>query len=447
MSLGNVLGTIAPMAAGFFGGPALAGLMGTGATAGSIAAGALTGGGIAALTGDDILTGAVSGGLGGYGGGGFRGAADATKLASGTTNASANAAAVNASNAATQVPLTNTMASQAGKFNPALTGQAGLPSLTAGGASPYAGATSMMQQTGQLAQGPLTGAPIAGGGGYNPSAFGRAGDSISGGLDSASAAFDDTDSFFTNLGEGNVNKGYMKAGLTALPVGVAALTPEIQPYEKDPDEMYDPNRRLNLNMDTGIDEALRKDSGLRLYAEGGDVGGGVTGAGLAPGTPVAGATSEGIAGATSEGIAGAMPSHPMLGSFDHMVSMGVHPANAAAEVGLDPTPFLMLGPTRDVPKPYGGRERKMAFGGYLNGGGVAGDGMSDDVPAMIDGSQKAALSQGEFVLPADVVSHLGNGSSDAGSKRLYGMMDKVRKARTGNEKQGKQINPERFMPS
>ena len=89
----------------------------------------------------------------------------------------------------------------------------------------------------------------------------------------------------------------------------------------------------------------------------------------------------------------------------------------------------------------------MATGGYLNGGTLKGDGMSDDVPAMIDGSQKAALSQGEFVVPADVVSHLGNGSSDAGSKQLYGMMDKIRKARTGTEKQGKQINPERFMPS
>ncbi len=75
-----------------------------------------------------------------------------------------------------------------------------------------------------------------------------------------------------------------------------------------------------------------------------------------------------------------------------------------------------------------------------------GDGMRDNIPAMIDGTQKAALSQGEFVVPADVVSHLGNGSSDAGSKQLYGMMDKIRKARTGTEKQGKQINPERFMP-
>ena len=73
--------------------------------------------------------------------------------------------------------------------------------------------------------------------------------------------------------------------------------------------------------------------------------------------------------------------------------------------------------------------------------------MSDDISATIDGTQEAALSQGEFVVPADVVSHLGNGSSEAGSKQLYKMMDEVRRARTGNEKQGKEINPERYMPA
>jgi hypothetical protein len=57
------------------------------------------------------------------------------------------------------------------------------------------------------------------------------------------------------------------------------------------------------------------------------------------------------------------------------------------------------------------------------------------------------LSDGEFVIPADVVSHLGNGSSDAGAKRLYEMMDKIRMARTGTKKQGKEINPERYMPA
>jgi hypothetical protein len=57
------------------------------------------------------------------------------------------------------------------------------------------------------------------------------------------------------------------------------------------------------------------------------------------------------------------------------------------------------------------------------------------------------LADGEFVVPADVVSHLGNGSTDAGAKRLYSMMDKVRKARTGTKKQGKQINPNKFVPA
>ena len=88
-----------------------------------------------------------------------------------------------------------------------------------------------------------------------------------------------------------------------------------------------------------------------------------------------------------------------------------------------------------------------AEGGYLSGGNVPGDGMSDSIPAMIGRGQQAALSEGEFVIPADVVSHLGNGSSNAGSKQLYAMMDQVRKDRTGTEKQGKQINPERYMPA
>jgi ElaB/YqjD/DUF883 family membrane-anchored ribosome-binding protein len=81
---------------------------------------------------------------------------------------------------------------------------------------------------------------------------------------------------------------------------------------------------------------------------------------------------------------------------------------------------------------------------FLSGGG---DGMSDSIPATIGGTQEARLADGEFVIPADVVSHLGNGSSKAGAKQLYSMMDRVRKARTGNEKQGRQINPKKLMPA
>lgn len=74
------------------------------------------------------------------------------------------------------------------------------------------------------------------------------------------------------------------------------------------------------------------------------------------------------------------------------------------------------------------------------------DGMADKIPSNIDGVQPAKLSHGEFVIPADVVSHLGNGNSDAGAKVLYKMMDRVRQARTGTKQQGKQINPDKFTP-
>lgn len=92
-----------------------------------------------------------------------------------------------------------------------------------------------------------------------------------------------------------------------------------------------------------------------------------------------------------------------------------------------------------------------SLGGYAAGGNPRllkgpGDGMSDNIPATINGRQPARLADGEFVIPADVVSHLGNGSTEAGAKHLHAMMNKVRKARTGNPKQGKQINARKYMP-
>ena len=91
-----------------------------------------------------------------------------------------------------------------------------------------------------------------------------------------------------------------------------------------------------------------------------------------------------------------------------------------------------------------------SLGGYSDGGRMLkgpGDGMSDNIPAIIGKKQPARLADGEFVVPADVVSHLGNGSTDAGAKQLYAMMDKIRAARTGTKKQGKQINPRKYMPA
>jgi hypothetical protein len=96
-------------------------------------------------------------------------------------------------------------------------------------------------------------------------------------------------------------------------------------------------------------------------------------------------------------------------------------------------------------------EKNFAAGGKTPANGKFlmgdGDGMSDDIPATISDKQPARLADGEFVIPADVVSHIGNGSSKAGAKKLYEMMDKIRKERTGKTKQAPAIKPERHMPA
>ena len=137
-----------------------------------------------------------------------------------------------------------------------------------------------------------------------------------------------------------------------------------------------------------------------------------------------------------------------------MQALGWSPAEVAAATGANPADVqaaydAALGrpDTSYMQAATGGylgyAEGGMAKGRYLQGGT---DGMADELPARIGQDQPAALSHGEFVIPADVVSHMGNGNSDAGAKKLYQMMDKIRMARTGNKKQGKKINPDKFMP-
>jgi len=77
----------------------------------------------------------------------------------------------------------------------------------------------------------------------------------------------------------------------------------------------------------------------------------------------------------------------------------------------------------------------------------AGDGMADMIPASMEGDQDVLLSDGEFVVPADVVSGLGNGSSDAGANKLEDMMDRVRELRTGGKTQPPAIPDEMMLPA
>ena len=136
----------------------------------------------------------------------------------------------------------------------------------------------------------------------------------------------------------------------------------------------------------------------------------------------------------------ATPAQPM--SAEGLAALNAaNPARQERRPGGPRTPV----PVQDeVQELAAGGIAQLKKGQYLNG---ASDGMADKVPANIDGVQEARLSDGEFVIPADVVSHLGNGNSDAGAKVLKNMMSRVRKARTGNDKQGKEINPNKFIPA
>ena len=94
------------------------------------------------------------------------------------------------------------------------------------------------------------------------------------------------------------------------------------------------------------------------------------------------------------------------------------------------------------------------LGDYSDGGRLLrgpGDGVSDDIPAMIGKKQPARLADGEFVVPARIVSELGNGSTEAGARKLYAMMDRIqsgRKKTMGRRKEfAKDTKAERYLPA
>ena len=94
------------------------------------------------------------------------------------------------------------------------------------------------------------------------------------------------------------------------------------------------------------------------------------------------------------------------------------------------------------------------LGDYSDGGRLLrgpGDGVSDDIPAMIGKKQPARLADGEFVVPARIVSELGNGSTEAGARKLYAMMDRIQANRKKTMGRGKQFakdsKADRYLPA
>jgi hypothetical protein len=188
------------------------------------------------------------------------------------------------------------------------------------------------------------------------------------------------------------------------------------------------------------------------YAEGGDVMEAARGAYTdEPMGDVAGMASGGIAGYAAGGLK--IGQGIAKDTDEDTASLGAYDAakkrleKQYAAANLKPREMPKTGIARL------GQMKAMAEGGlgsYSDGGRMLkgpGDGMSDDIPAVIGRKQPARLADGEFVVPADVVSHLGNGSTDAGAKKLYSMMDKVRTARTGKKKQAPAVKADKYMPA
>jgi hypothetical protein len=161
------------------------------------------------------------------------------------------------------------------------------------------------------------------------------------------------------------------------------------------------------------------------------------------------------------------------------------PANGTTYGGIA-QPAMQAAPTAPAPRTftpppvpaYQSPEQQLGLGGFYNdmnsqlgmmgyaaGGGVShlgdysdggrllkgpGDGVSDSIPASINGRQPARLADGEFVVPARIVSELGNGSTEAGAKRLYAMMDRVQKARrktVGKNRVATNTKAEKYLPA
>ena len=363
--------------------------LGLGATAATGITGAALSGAVAAATGQNVARSALMGGAGGALSGALAPAGDVVGGGAGgsldTTGQAAGSSALN---------------------NP----EAG--SLVQGNITPQ-----------QLSQGVSSGL-------YTPEQAAQYGQAYSGAFSNPT---------MVNPGIGNATNAQMIAGgginslnsMSARPAG--AYTPSGAIYTGGPLQKfkYDPNNYQPdvVTPPNPVYHAQYAQGGITSLATGGN-----------PGqfdTPLQNPQGYKL---ESTGRYDAVPSASDSGSFNSF------PEIIAQALKQSPAKYL----TMNSQPAYAAGGGISTLGSYSDGGRLLkgpGDGMSDSIPAKIGKKQEARLAEGEFVVPADVVSGLGNGSTDAGAKHLYKMMDKVRHARTGRKAQGKQIKAEKYLPA
>ena len=158
----------------------------------------------------------------------------------------------------------------------------------------------------------------------------------------------------------------------------------------------------------------------------------------------------GLAASTTESTEVAAPSFNYTGSQGGMGASSIYPKNAySTNTGTNKA----AGGLMDAYAGGGMSDAGYNLGSYSDGGRLLrgpGDGVSDSIPAVIGRKQPARLADGEFVVPARIVSELGNGSTEAGARKLYAMMDRIQKARgktVGKGKVAKNSRSEKYLPA
>jgi len=442
------------------------GATGAGIVAGA-GAGAAISGGMAAVQGKNVGQAALMGGLGGGISGGLGAYADANVFGVGTPTPTVapDGGTVLASTAPTTAPTYGPMGDIVPTAPPPLASNVPITSEAAGQLS-SANPTQLNQLMAQQSSVVPTDVPLSQ---MSASDYAAAGSSRFGApttlpdltsgmgvsptstLESANAlkTINTPVTYYDKLGSGAMDTA-TKAAIQGLPAVAGALGSETYANQQQlgPKDTYDsrlkriapnfqayepprpnPYYRAQYAADGGVMNSFDDESGVDM------AGGGVTQ------LPRSSGSDPGIYVDTNPATRGQdafTAALTRLNSLQKRANIKGLPALKAAAA-----------PLSDIQEAAGGGVMS-GLGGYSDGGRMLkgpGDGMSDSIPGVIGKKQPARLADGEFVVPADVVSHLGNGSTDAGAKRLYAMMDNIRKARTGKKKQAPAVKADRYMPA
>ncbi len=215
--------------------------------------------------------------------------------------------------------------------------------------------------------------------------------------------------------------------------------------------------------DMGIDNS----TGMERMAEGGSTndysGNAYAFAPVAQVTPPANRRRGAAAPVRDPEVRGPMPDDPAVQPYVPPVAAGeytyVYDPETQTYKNIAPPVTAAPAQPEAVADPYAGVSYGFAgggitdLGGYSDGGRLLrgpGDGVSDSIPAMIGKKQPARLADGEFVVPARIVSELGNGSTEAGARKLYAMMDRVQSARrktVGKNKVANNPRADKYLPA